>query len=267
MSSTRKRTARKTIRHKMRKTNKIRKTKKRSKTNKRHKIHKTNKRRLRGGGSHEDFLLKLKQYVPIFFREQLQKDCESGDNNLNKLNKLKCNFTADKLEAYINRLIDEFNKDSVGWLAGHENELLWNQGETTIPHKFSCSFIRQIYGSLIDSVIDEWIHITKNDTSKTKGLGSSYIRWVLRVTVRRFTNTSNELTKQFCDPIVLEKRDMDKYNCEKDLLCPSEEYLISRLHLSGVDENDDKWLKLVDSSRRDNETYNFLAVVGKQFDI
>jgi hypothetical protein len=248
MSSTRKRIKR----------HKIRKTKKRRKTNKRHKIHKTNKRRLRGGGSHEDFLLKLKQYVPIFFREQLQKDCESGDNNLNKLNKLKCNFTADKLEAYINRLIDEFNKDKVAWYA---------DDETPIPHKFSCSFIRQIYGSLIDSVIDEWIHITKDDTSKTKGLGASYIRWVLRVTVRRFTNTSNELTKQFCDPIVLEKRDMDKYNCEKDKLCPSEEYLISRLHLSGVDENDDKWLKLVDSSRRDNETYNLLATVGKHFDI
>jgi hypothetical protein len=143
----------------------------------------------------------------------------------------------------------------------------YTDDETVIPHKFSCSFIRQIYGSLIDSVIDEWIHITKDDTSKTKGLGSSYIRWVLRVTVRRFTNTSNELTKQFCDPIVLEKRDMDKYNCEKDKLCPSEEYLIRRLHLSGVDENDDKWLILVDSSRRDNETYNLLAAVGKQFDI
>jgi hypothetical protein len=246
MSSTRKRHKR----HKIRKTKK--RTNKRTTKNKRRK---TNKRRLRGGGSHEDFLLKLKQYVPIFFREQLQKDCESGDNNLNKL---KCNFTADKLEAYINRLIDEFNKDKVAW---------YTDDETPIPHKFSCSFIRQIYGSLIDSVIDEWIHITKDDTSKTKGLGASYIRWVLRVTVRRFTNTSNELTKQFCDPIVLEKRDMDKYNCEKDKLCPSEEYLISRLHLSGVDENDDKWLKLVDSSRRDNETYNFLAAVGKQFDI
>jgi hypothetical protein len=245
----------------------MRKTNKRRKPNKRHKIRKTSKRYLGGGSHNEDFLQKLKQQVPVFLREQLQKDCESGDNNLNNLNKLKCNFTADRLETYINRIIYEFNKDSVGWLAGHENELLWNQGETTIPPKFSCSFIRQIYGSLIDSVIDEWIHITKDDTSKTKGLGSSYIRWVLRVTVRRFTNTSNELTKQFCDPNVLEKRDMDKYNCEKDKLCPSEEYLIDRLHLSGVDENEDKWLKLVDSSRRDNETYNFLAAVGKQFDI
>jgi hypothetical protein len=256
MSSTRKRPARKTIRHKMRKTNKKRKTNKRRKTNKKRK---TNKRRLRGGGSpNEDFLQQLKQHVPIYFREQLQKDCESGDTNLNNLNKLKCNFTADRLEAYINKSIDAFNEYKMGW---------YTDDETTLPHKFSCSFIRQIYGSLIDSVIDEWIHITKDDTSKTKGLGASYIRWVLRVTVRRFTNTSNELTKQFCDPIVLEKRDMDKYNCEKDLLCPSEEYLISRLHLSGVDENDDKWLKLVDSSRRDNETYNLLATIGKQFDI
>ena len=76
-----------------------------------------------------------------------------------------------------------------------------------------------------------------------------------------------ESTKLFCDPIVLEKRDMDKYNCEKDKLCPSEEYLIGRLHLSGVDENDDKWLKLVDSSRRDNETYNLFAAVGKHFGV
>ena len=248
MSSTRKRIKR----HKIRKTNKrhkIRKTKK---------IRKTNKRHLRGGGINEDFLKELNYDVPRFFREQLQKPCESGDNNLNNLNKLKCNFTADILEKYINRSIDEFNEYKMGW---------YTDDETRMPHKFSCSFIRQIYGSLIDSVIDEWIHITKDDTSKTKGLGSSYIRWVLRVTVRRFTNTSNELTKQFCDPIVLEKRDMDKYNCEKDKLCPSEEYLIGRLHLSEVDENDDKWLKLVDSSRRDNETYNFLAAVGKQFDI
>jgi DNA polymerase III epsilon subunit-like protein len=247
---------------KIRKTTKIRKTPKRRKTNKRRNTKKT---RLRGGGSrNEDFLQQLNRRVPTFLSEQLQKDCDTGNSNLDKL---KCNFTPDILEAYINRLIDKFNKDSVDWLSGHENELLWNQAETRMPHKFSCSFIRQIYGSLIDSVIDEWIHITKNDTSKTKGLGASYIRWVLRVTVRRFTNTSNELTKQFCDPIVLEKRDMDKYNCEKDLLCPSEEYLISRLHLSGVDENDDKWLKLVDSSRRDNETYNLLAAMGKQFDI
>jgi hypothetical protein len=236
----------------------MRKTNKRRKPNKRHKIRKTSKRYLGGGSHNEDFLQKLKQQVPVFLREQLQKDCESGDNNLNNLNKLKCNFTADRLETYINRIIDEFNKDKVAW---------FSEDETTIPPKFSCSFIRQIYGSLIDRVIDEWIHITKDDTSKTKGLGASYIRWVLRVTVRRFTNTSNELTKQFCDPNVLEKRDMDKYNCEKDKLCPSEEYLIDRLHLSGVDENEDKWLKLVDSSRRDNETYNFLAAVGKQFDI
>ena len=249
MSSTRKRTARKP--------KKMRKTNKRRKPNKRHKIRKTSKRYLRGGSHNEDFLKQLNWWTPTFFREQLQKDCESGDN-LNNLDKLKCNFTPDILEAYINRLIDAFNKDKMGW---------YTHDETTIPHKFSCSFIRQIYGSLIDSVIDEWIRITKDDTAKTKGLGSSYIRWVLRVTVRRFTNTSNELTKHLCDPIVLEKRDMDKYNCEKDKLCPSEEYLISHLHLSGVDENDDKWLKLVDSSRRDNETYNFLAAVGKQFDI
>jgi hypothetical protein len=245
MSSTRKRTA-KTKRHKIRK------------TNKRRKIRKTNKRHLRGGGINEDFLQQLNRWVPTFFREQLQKECDTGDTNLNILNKLKCNFTADKLEAYINRIIDAFNKDKVSWYAGDETQL---------PHKFSCSFIRQIYGSLIDTVIDEWIHITKDDTAKTKGLGSSYIRWVLRVTVRRFTNTSNELTKQFCDPIVLEKRDMDKYNCEKDKLCPSEEYLIRRLNLSSVDENNDKWLILVDSSRRDNETYNLLAALGKQFDI
>jgi hypothetical protein len=243
----RKRSTRKTKRHKIRKTNKIRKTKR----------HKTKKGHLRGGGINEDFLQYLNRWVPTFFREQLQKECDTGDN-LNNLDKLKCNFTADRLEAYINRIIDAFNKDKMGW---------YTDDETTIPHKFSCSFIRQIYGSLIDRVIDEWIHITKDDTPKTKGLGSSYIRWVLRVTVRRFTNTSNELTKQFCDPIVLEKRDMDKYNCEKDKLCPSEEYLIRRLHLSGVNENDDKWLILVDSSRRDNETYNFLAAVGKQFDI
>ena len=116
-------------------------------------------------------------------------------------------------------------------------------------------------------MIDEWIHITKDDTPKTKGLGSSYIRWVLRVTVRRFTNTSLEATKLFCDPIVLEKRDMDKYNCEQDKPCPSEEYLINRLHLSGVDENDDKWLILVDSSKRDNETYNLVATFGKHFGV
>lgn len=245
MSSTRKRIKR----HKIRKTNKRRKIRK---TNKRRN---TNKRQMRGGSLNEDFLKKLKQRVPTFFREQLQKDCESGDN-LNNLDKLKCNFTADRLETYINKNIDEFNTNQLAWYH-----------EPTIPHKFSCSFIRQIYGSLIDSVIDEWIHITQDDTPKTKGLGASYIRWVLRVTVRRFTNTSNELTKQFCDPVVLEKRDMEKYNCEKDKLCPSEEYLIDRLHLSGVDEHDDKWLILVDSSRRDNETYNFLAAVGKHFDV
>ena len=254
MPSIRKRPARKTKRHKIRK------------TKKRHKRHKTNKRRLRGGGINEDFLLKLNQNVPNFLREQLQKQCESGDN-LNNLDKLKCNFTADILEKYINRIIVEFNKDKVDWLSGHDNDMLWNEAKTVIPSKFSCSFIRQIYGSLIDSVIDEWIHITKDDTSKTKGLGASYIRWVLRVTVRRFTDTSMESTKQFCDPIVLEKRDMDKYNCEKDKLCPSEEYLIRRLHLSGVDENDDKWLILVDSSKRDNETYNLVATFGKHFDI
>jgi hypothetical protein len=60
---------------------------------------------------------------------------------------------------------------------------------------------------------------------------------------------------------------MDKYNCEKDKLCPSEEYLIKRLQLSGLSENDDKWLILVDSSRRDNETYNSVASVGKYFSI
>jgi len=259
MPSTRKRLARKTKRLKIRKTNKRHKIRK---TNKRHK---TNKRYVRGGGSaNEDFLQQLNRRVPPFLNEQLQKNCDTGDTNLDKL---KCNFTPDILEAYITRLIDAFNKDSVDWLSGHDNDILWNEVETTIPHKFSCSFIRQIYGSLIDSVIDEWLRITKDDTSKTKGLGSSYIRWVLRVTVRRFTNTSSELTKRFCDPIVLEKRDMDKYNCEKDKLCPSEEYLIRRLHLSGVDENDDKWLILVDSSRRDNETYNLLAAIGKQFDV
>ena len=247
MFSTRKRTARKP--KKMRKTNKRHL---RGKTNKRRK---TSKRYLMGGSHNEDFLKELTRWTPTFFREQLQKDCDTGDTNLDKL---KCNFTADILEKYINKLIDAFNEYKMGW---------YTDDETRMPHKLSCSFIRQIYGSLIDIVIDEWIHITKDDTSKTKGLGSSYIRWVLRVTVRRFTNTSNELTKQFCDPIVLEKRDMDKYNCEKDKLCPSEEYLIKRLQLSGVDENDDKWLILVDSSRRDNETYNFLAAVGKQFDI
>jgi hypothetical protein len=248
MPLTRKRLAKKTKRPKIRKTNKQRKTNKRRKQ-----IKKTN---LRGGGSrNEEFLQQLNRWVPTFLSEQLQKDCDTGDTNLDKL---KCNFTPDILEAYINRLIDAFNKEQVAWVYNDEN---------IIPHKFSCSFIRQIYGSLIDSVIDEWLRITKDDTPKTKGLGSSYIRWVLRVTVRRFTNTSNEMTKRFCDPIVLEKRDMDKYNCEKDKLCPSEEYLIGRLRLSGVDENDDKWLILVDSSRRDNETYNLLAEIGKQFDI
>jgi hypothetical protein len=250
MPSIRKLSARKTKRHKIRKTNKRHKTK-------RHTIRKTKKGHLRGGGINEDFLKELKRKVPLFFREQLKKECDTGDN-LDNLNKLKCNFTADILEKYINRSIDEFNEYKMGW---------YTDDETRMPHKFSCSFIRQIYGSLIDIVIDEWMQITHGDTSKTKGLGSSYIRWVLRVTVRRFTNTSNELTKQVCDPIVLEKRDMDKYNCEKDKLCPSEEYLINRLHLSGVDENDDKWLILVDSSRRDNETYNFFAAVGKQFDV
>ena len=238
----RKRSARKTKRHK------IRKTKKRRKTKKGH---------LRGGGINEDFLKELKRKVPLFFREQLKKECDTGDT-LDNLNKLKCNFTADILEKYINRSIDEFNEYKMGW---------YTDDETRMPHKFSCSFIRQIYGSLIDSVIDEWIHITKDDTPKTKGLGSSYIRWVLRVTVRRFTNTSLEATKLFCDPIVLEKRDMDKYNCEQDKPCPSEEYLINRLHLSGVDENDDKWLILVDSSKRDNETYNLVATFGKHFGV
>ena len=252
MSSTRKRTARKP--KKMRKTNKRHN---RRKTNKRHNIRKTKKRHLRGGGINEDFLKELKRKVPLFFREQLKKECDTGDT-LDNLNKLKCNFTADILEKYINRSIDEFNEYKMGW---------YTDDETRMPHKFSCSFIRQIYGSLIDSVIDEWIHITKDDTSKTKGLGSSYIRWVLRVTVRRFTNTSLEATKLFCDPIVLEKRDMDKYNCEQDKPCPSEEYLINRLHLSGVDENDDKWLILVDSSKRDNETYNLVATFGKHFGV
>ena len=236
----------------------------RGNTNKRHKTNnrrKTNKRQLRGvarGIADEDFLRKLKEDVPIFFREQLQKDCESGDN-LNFLNKLKCNFTADILEEYIMSYIHKFNMDVL--------EGFYTYNSTPIQYKWSCSFVRETYGSLIDVVIDEWIHIANDDTSKTKGLGASYIRWVLRVTVRRFTNTSNALTNAACNPIALEKRDMDKYNCEKDKLCPSEEYLITRLHLSGVNENDDKWLILVDSSRRDNETYNFLAAVGKQFDV
>jgi len=38
-------------------------------------------------------------------------------------------------------------------------------------------------------------------------------------------STLDVLTKRFCDPTVLEKRNMDKYNCEKDKLCLSEEYL------------------------------------------
>ena len=148
MSSTRKRTARKP--------KKMRKTNKRRKPNKRHKIRKTSKRYLRGGSHNEDFLKQLNRWTPTFFREQLQKDCDTGDTNLNNLDKLKCNFTPDILEAYINRLIDAFNKDKMGW---------YTDDETTIPHKFSCSFIRQIYGSLIDSVIDEWIHITFFDLS------------------------------------------------------------------------------------------------------
>ena len=269
MSSTRKRTAKK--QKKIRKTNKrhlrgnTNKRHLRGNTNKRHKIRKT-KNHIKGGSADEDFIRKLKEDVPIFFREQLQKECESGDN-LNKLNKLKCNFTRDILEEYIEGRIQAFNRASVDWLSGYDNDMLWNKVETTIPYKWSCSFIREIYGSLIGNVIDEWIHITDGDTAKTKGLGASYIRWVLRVTVRRFTNTKVALTKAACDPSVLEKRDMAKYNCEKDKLCPSEEYLIDRLKLSGVDANDDRWLKLVDSSRRDNETYNTAAQIGKHFGV
>lgn len=132
-----------------------------------------------------------------------------------------------------------------------------------LPKKFPCNYVRKLYTILINGLIDNWIKKCDaiGSTNKAKGLGASYIRWVSRVTSRKFTSTIGKFTKN-CQPEDLEQRDAREHNCDPNKPeepCPSQEYVINKYIINPQknpidvnDENNRKWLGLIEAAKRDN---------------
>jgi hypothetical protein len=132
-----------------------------------------------------------------------------------------------------------------------------------LPKKFPCNYVRKLYTILINGLIDNWIKKCDaiGSTNKAKGLGASYIRWVSRVTSRRFTSPTGRFTKN-CQPEDLEQRDAREHNCDPtkpEEPCPSQEYVINKYitnpqknPIDVNDENNIKWLGLIEAAKRDN---------------
>jgi hypothetical protein len=225
------------------------KTKKHKKT-----LHKRKKIQF-GGAKFEDFLNTLDSDIfPNIFTQI------KGNSTDSILESLKTTIKPGILENMINEAIVTTN-------TGRSRNL--------IHKKFPCSYVRELYKYLINGLIDKWIEKCNNigASNKAKGLGASYIRWVCRATSREFTDVDSLATRLACNKDRLRNRDAQTYQCDvtkPDIPCPSEEYVIARYitnpkrnPIDPNDENNEKWLTLVDAARRDNEGWSLFAEMGK----
>ena len=208
-----------------------------------------------GGDKFDDLILNLNNEVfPNIFGSI------NGNSTDAILEKLKIILNPEILENMIKETIDKTNKGKFKLL---------------IPKKLPCSYVRELYKTLIDGLINKWVE--KCDTigasNKAKGLGASYIRWVCRATSREFTDVDSIATRLACNKDRLRNRDAEIYRCDPtqpDMPCPSEEYVITRYitnpknnPIDPNDETNEKWLSLVQAARRDNEGWSLFAELGK----
>lgn len=206
-----------------------------------------------GGFNKMDIFNSGLQHLPAYIFKNLDINNDESTNAI--IRKLKINVTPDLVENGIKQIIKSMNS---------------SKKSQHVSEKFSCWQVRETYEILIPIFISEWLSILDeiNTTNKAKGLGASYLRWVIRVAVRRFTNLDVMRTRFGCNPQTLEQRDVDKYNCRPNEECPSENYLINKYNLPIDDENDMIWVdKLVNAASRHNSQVDTAATYGKYFDI
>ena len=229
-------------------TQKRRKGKKRS--NKRKTSHKRNSNsRKKYGSGKEDTFYKYLKTIPIELFRDFNIDADESTDDV--IEKLKMTVAPDTLESHIKDIIDAMNSVP---------------GVQQFSDKFGCWQVREMYVILIQAFISEWEKVT-SDNATNKAKGAAYLRWVMRVTVRRFTNVYSMATRNACNPTTLEQRDIQKYHCQPNEECPTEAYLIDRLGIPADDENSPKWLEMVESAKRENRNFDFGAATGKFFGV
>jgi hypothetical protein len=150
--------------------------------------------------------------------------------------------------------------------------------------KIPCGRVRGLYNVVEKYLIIGWLELVKqkfpdSNDYKYTGLGASWIRNILRPTFREMF-IDNEIaksvygrTRKLCISEETYLRDVEVYkdeNCinaqknyvtDKDKFlreyslddsCPNQEMIIEKIGLKNIPNDDDKWLKLVDSALRAN---------------